>query len=69
MEETQRQPGPDAASAGRPGFDHSPALLQLDQDALNRVFAKLEPGALALAGAPEHSACLLVCAKTGPPEA
>lgn len=46
-----------------------PALLQLDQDALNRVFAKLEPEALALAGAPEHSAGMLVCAKTGPPEA
>ena len=69
MEETRRKSGLDAAPTGRPGASHRPALLQLDQDALNRVFAKLEPGALALAGALKHSACLLVCAKTSPPEA
>ena len=69
MEETQHKPGLDAAPTGRPGASHGPALLQLDQDALNRVFAKLEPGALALAGAPKHSACLLVYAQTFSPEA
>lgn len=60
LEHTQRKPGPHALSAGCPGATYKPALLQLDPDALNRVFAKLEPEALALAGAHEHSACLYV---------
>ena len=49
-EETNRQPGPDAASAGCAGACQEPSLLQLDQDALDRVFAELEPEALAIAG-------------------
>ena len=55
MEEIERQPGPDNASAGRSGASQKPTLLNLDQDALNRVFAKLEPEALALAGLHGHS--------------
>lgn len=49
-EETQHQPVPDAAPAGLSDSSEEPALLQLDQQALNRVFTKLEPEALALAG-------------------
>ena len=58
MEEPQHQPGPDAAPAGLSDPNQEPALLQLDQAALNRVFAELEPEALALAGSHDHSACL-----------
>lgn len=58
MENRQHQPDPDAASAGRSGASRKPALLQLDQDALKSVLAKLEPEALATAGLHNHSTCL-----------
>ena len=45
MKTFQHHPGPDAASAGRPGASQKPALLQLNQDALIRVLADLEPEA------------------------
>ena len=54
--ETARpRPGPDAVSAGGSGADRSPALLHLDQGVLYKVLAKLEPEALAVAGAQKHS--------------
>ena len=52
------RPGPDAVSAGSSGARHRPTLLQIDQDVLNKVVAKLEPEALAVAGAQKHSFCL-----------
>lgn len=62
---TQHRRGPNAASAGRPGTGQKPALLQLDELALNEVLKKLEPKPLALAGAREYSACLHVCVEAG----
>ena len=62
---TQHQPGPDAAPAGRPGASHRPALLQLDELALNEVLKKLEPKPLALTGACGYSACLHICDEAG----
>ena len=54
-------PGPAAASAGCLGVGQMPGLLQLDQDALYKVLARLEPQALATAGATKHSsACVPV---------
>ena len=58
MEHLQHQPGLEAASAGHAGASRKPALLQLDQDALKSVLAKLEPEALAKAGLHKHSTCL-----------
>ena len=69
MEKLQHQPVPDAASAGRPGATRKPALLQLDQDALSRVLAKLEPEALAIAGLHKHSTCLRDFAQEPSPRA
>ena len=45
-----------AVLAGRNGARQKPALHQLDQHALNQVFAELEPKALARAGLQQHSA-------------
>ena len=57
MEVAWPQPGPDAVSAGGSGASHRPTLLHLDQYVLNKVMAKLEPEALAVAGAQKHSTC------------
>ena len=52
-----------AAEAVQRGAMQKPALHQLDPHVLNRVFAELEPEALARAGLQQHSACLPDCTK------
>ena len=59
IKEIQRHPGPGAATAECSGPRQRPALHQLNPDVLNKVFAKLEPDALAIAGAFMQTACLV----------
>lgn len=49
-EAIQRLLAADVALAGRQGARQKPTIHQLDQDGLNRVFTKLDPEALAIAG-------------------
>ena len=69
METARPRPGPDAVSAGGYGDSHRPTLLHLDQGVLNNVMAKLEPEALAVAGAQKHRVCLHISVQAGFSEA